>query len=187
MSDVTFDIQNNNMHIHQNKSEPWTVSLVDTGEETMTGGRLKRVKDYLKDESEFCFTYGDGVSDVNIGKLIKHHKKHGKKATLTATRPQGRFGAIKIGFDNMINKFEEKPEGDQSWINGGFFVLNPSVIDIIDSDFTSWENEPLSKLAKDGQLSAYIHDGFWQPMDTLREKNKLNELWISGKAPWKVW
>jgi glucose-1-phosphate cytidylyltransferase len=187
MSDVTFDIQNNNMHIHQNKSEPWTVSLVDTGEETMTGGRLKRVKDYLKDESEFCFTYGDGVSDVNIGKLIKHHKKHGKKATLTATRPQGRFGAIKIGFDNMINKFEEKPEGDQSWINGGFFVLNPSVIDIIDSDFTSWENEPLTKLAKDGQLSAYIHDGFWQPMDTLREKNKLNELWISGKAPWKVW
>lgn len=187
MSDVTFDIQNNNMHIHQNKSEPWTVSLVDTGEETMTGGRLKRVKDYLKDESEFCFTYGDGVSDVNIGKLIKHHKKHGKKATLTATRPQARFGALKIGADNMINKFEEKPEGDQSWINGGFFVLNPSVIDVIDGDFTSWENEPLSKLANDGQLSAYIHDGFWQPMDTLREKNKLNELWISGKAPWKVW
>tara|TARA_X000000368_G_scaffold52768_1_gene37612 strand:+ start:434 stop:1207 length:774 start_codon:yes stop_codon:yes gene_type:complete len=187
MSDVTFDIQDNKIDIHQNKSEPWKVSLIDTGESTMTGGRLKRIKDYVKDESEFCFTYGDGVSDVNISELIKHHMKHGKKATLTAARPQGRFGALKIGSDNLINKFEEKPEGEQSWINGGFFVLNPSVIDLIEGDTTSWENEPLTKLAKDNELSAYMHDGFWQPMDTLREKNELNELWSSGKAPWKVW
>ena len=187
MSDVTFDIQENSIDIHQNKSEPWKVSLVDTGEDTMTGGRLKRVKSYVQDESEFCFTYGDGVSDINISDLIKYHKKHGKKATLTATRPQGRFGALNIGEDNIINKFEEKPEGDQSWINGGFFVLNPSVIDLIDGDLTSWENEPLSLLANDGELSAFIHDGFWQPMDTLREKNELNLLWNSGKAPWRKW
>ncbi|MDC0466381.1 glucose-1-phosphate cytidylyltransferase [Gammaproteobacteria bacterium] len=187
MSDVTFNIQENSIDIHQNKSEPWKVSLVDTGEDTMTGGRLKRVKSYVQDESEFCFTYGDGVSDINISDLIKYHKKHGKKATLTATRPQGRFGALNIGEDNIINKFEEKPEGDQSWINGGFFVLNPSVIDLIDGDLTSWENEPLSLLAKDGELSAFIHDGFWQPMDTLREKNELNLLWNSGKAPWRKW
>ena len=187
MSDVTFNIQENSIDIHQNKSEPWKVSLVDTGEDTMTGGRLKRVKSYVQDESEFCFTYGDGVSDINISDLIKYHKKHGKKATLTATRPQGRFGALNIGEDNIINKFEEKPEGDQSWINGGFFVLNPSVIDLIDGDLTSWENEPLSLLAKDGELSAFIHDGFWQPMDTLREKNELNFLWNSGKAPWRKW
>ena len=187
MSDVTFNIQENSIDIHQNKSEPWKVSLVDTGEDTMTGGRLKRVKSYVQDESEFCFTYGDGVSDINISDLIKYHKKHGKKATLTATRPQGRFGALNIGEDNIINKFEEKPEGDQSWINGGFFVLNPSVIDLIDGDQTSWENEPLSLLANDGELSAFIHDGFWQPMDTLREKNELNLLWNSGKAPWRKW
>jgi glucose-1-phosphate cytidylyltransferase len=187
MSDVTFNIQENSIDIHQNKSEPWKVSLVDTGEDTMTGGRLKRVKSYVQDESEFCFTYGDGVSDINISDLIKYHKKHGKKATLTATRPQGRFGALNIGEDNIINKFEEKPEGDQSWINGGFFVLNPSVIDLIDGDLTSWENEPLSLLANDGELSAFIHDGFWQPMDTLREKNELNLLWNSGKAPWRKW
>tara|TARA_B110000444_G_scaffold178451_1_gene167154 strand:+ start:926 stop:1699 length:774 start_codon:yes stop_codon:yes gene_type:complete len=187
MSDVTFNIQDNSMDIHQNKSEPWTVSLVDTGEETMTGGRLKRVKEYVQDESEFCFTYGDGVSNVNIRELIKHHKKHGKRATLTATRPQGRFGALKIGPDNLVNKFEEKPEGDQSWINGGFFVLDPSVIDLIDGDLTSWESEPLSELAKNNELSAFLHNGFWQPMDTLREKNELNELWSSGKAPWKIW
>ena len=187
MSDVTFNIQDNSMDIHQNKSEPWTVSLVDTGDETMTGGRLKRVKEYVQDESEFCFTYGDGVSNVNIRELIKHHKKNGKKATLTATRPQGRFGALKIGPGNLVNKFEEKPEGDQSWINGGFFVLDPSVIDLIDGDSTSWESEPLSALAKNNELSAFLHDGFWQPMDTLREKNELNELWSSGKAPWKIW
>ena len=187
MSDVTFNIQDNKMDIHQNKSEPWKVSLVDTGEETMTGGRLKRVKKYLANESEFCFTYGDGVSNVNISDLIEHHKKHGKKATLTATRPQGRFGALKIGKDNLINKFEEKPEGDQSWINGGFFVLDPSVIDLIDGDSTSWEKEPLSTLAANNELSAFIHEGFWQPMDTLREKNELNMLWNSGEAPWKIW
>jgi glucose-1-phosphate cytidylyltransferase len=187
MSDVTFDIKENSIDIHQNKSEPWKVSLIDTGEDTMTGGRLKRVKKFVQDEPEFCLTYGDGVSDVNISDLIKHHKKHGKKATLTATRPQGRFGALNIGKNNVVNRFEEKPEGDKSWINGGFFVLNPSVIDLIDGDLTSWEDEPLSNLAKDGQLSAFIHDGFWQPMDTLREKNELNILWNSGKAPWKKW
>jgi glucose-1-phosphate cytidylyltransferase len=187
MSDVTFNIKENTMSVHDNKSEPWTVSLVDTGEETMTGGRLKRVKSYLKNESEFCFTYGDGVSDVNITNLIKHHKNHGNKATLTAVKPQGRFGALSIGPDNFINKFEEKPEGDNGWINGGFFVLDPSVIDLIDGDSTSWENEPLVSLASDGELSAFIHDGFWQPMDTLREKNELESLWASGKAPWKVW
>ena len=187
MSDVTFNIKDNTMSVHDNKSEPWTVSLVDTGEETMTGGRLKRVKSYLKNESEFCFTYGDGVSDINIANLIKHHKNHGKKATLTAVKPQGRFGALSIGPDNFINKFEEKPEGDNGWINGGFFVLDPSVIDRIDGDSTSWESEPLVSLANDGELSAFIHDSFWQPMDTLREKNELESLWASGKAPWKVW
>ena len=187
MSDVTFNIKDNTMSVHDNKSEPWTVSLIDTGEETMTGGRLKRVKSYLENESEFCFTYGDGVGDVNISDLIKHHKNHGNKATLTAVRPQGRFCALSIGPDNFINKFEEKPEGDNGWINGGFFVLDPSVIDLIDGDLTSWENEPLVSLANAGELSAFIHDGFWQPMDTLREKNELESLWASGKAPWKVW
>lgn len=186
-SDVTFRMKDNTMEVHQNNVEPWTVTLLDTGENTMTGGRLKRIRDYLKDEDAFCFTYGDGVSDVNISALIAFHKQHGKKATLTATRPPGRYGALKFGENDTVHHFQEKPDGDGSWINGGFFVLHPDVIDRISNDATSWEAEPLSSLAKDGQLAAFRHEGFWQPMDTLREKNMLNELWGSGKAPWKVW
>jgi len=175
------------MHVHQNNAEPWTVTLVDTGENTMTGGRLKRVRDYVKDEEMFCFTYGDGVGDVDITSLIAFHQRHGKQATLTATRPPGRFGALKFGPNDAVDHFQEKPDGDGSWINGGFFVLHPSVIDRIPEDSTSWESEPLSSLARDDQLSAFKHEGFWQPMDTLREKIMLNELWKSGKAPWRVW
>ena len=186
-SDVTFNMTNNEMEVHQKKAEPWKVTLVDTGEETLTGGRLKRIRDYVKDEEEFCFTYGDGVSDVNITKLIEFHRLHGKSATLTATIPQGRFGAINITTDDVIHSFNEKTDGTGSWINGGFFVLKPSVIDRIESDQTTWELEPLSGLADDGQLMAFKHDGFWQPMDTLYEKNYLNKLWISGEAPWKTW
>jgi len=186
MSDVTFDMENNDMIVHRNKSEPWKVTLVDTGEETMTGGRLKRVKDYLGDDPEFCFTYGDGVSDVDITALIKFHREQGTLATLTATQPPGRFGALDMT-GNKITNFKEKPQGDGSWINGGFFVLSPSVIDLIDNDATVWEKDPLEKLAADNQLSAYQHRGFWQPMDTLRDKNKLEDLWNSSSAPWKVW
>jgi len=186
-SDVTFCMKNNNMNVHQNNAEPWTVTLVDTGENSMTGGRLKRVKDYIKDEEAFCFTYGDGVGNVDITRLIKFHQAHGKQATLTATRPPGRYGALKFGPDDSVERFQEKPQGDGSWINGGYFVLSPKVVDRIADDSSSWEGEPLSELAKEGQLSAFKHDGFWQPMDTLREKNLLNELWDSGKAPWKVW
>jgi len=186
-SDVTFCMKDNNMQVHQNNAEPWTVTLVDTGENSMTGGRLKRVKDYIKDEEAFCFTYGDGVGNVDITRLIKFHQAHGKQATLTATRPPGRYGALKFGPDDSIERFQEKPQGDGSWINGGYFVLSPKVIDRIADDSSSWEGEPLSDLAKEGQLSAFKHDGFWQPMDTLREKVYLNELWNTGKAPWKVW
>lgn len=186
-SDVTFDMKNNNMKVHQNKTEPWSVTLIDTGENSMTGGRLKRVKDFIKDDEAFCFTYGDGVSNVNITQLINFHKAHGKQATITATRPPGRYGALKFGQNNLVDKFQEKPQGDGSWINGGYFVLHPDVIDRINNDFTSWEGEPLSSLAKDGQLLAFKHEGFWQPMDTLREKIYLNQLWDSGKAPWMVW
>jgi len=186
MSDVTFCMKDNNMKVHQNNAEPWTVTLVDTGENTLTGGRLKRVYEYIKDEEAFCFTYGDGVSDVDVTKLIEHHKQHGKQATLTATRPPGRYGALVI-VDDSVDHFEEKPDGDGSWINGGYFVLDPKVIERIKDDQTSWEGEPLSSLAQDGELSAFKHEGFWQPMDTLREKNLLNDLWESGKAPWKVW
>ena len=186
-SDVTFDSQQNSAVIHNTTAEPWKVTLVDTGENTMTGGRLKRIRDYVKDEESFCFTYGDGVSDVDITSLIAFHQEHGKQATLTAARPPGRYGALLFGSNDAVEKFQEKPDGDGSWINGGFFVLNPSVIDRIESDSTSWESEPLCGLAKDGQLSAFKHAGFWQPMDTLREKNLLNELWQSGNAPWKVW
>jgi len=186
-SDVTFFMKNNNMQVHQNNAEPWTVTLVDTGEKTMTGGRLKRVKDYIKDEEAFCFTYGDGVGDVDITRLIQFHQEHGKQATLTATRPPGRYGALKFGLHDSVDHFQEKPQGDGSWINGGYFVLSPKVIDRITDDATIWENEPLSGLAKDGQLTAFKHDGFWQPMDTLREKVYLSELWNAGKAPWKVW
>jgi len=187
MSDVTFCMKDNNMKVHQNNAEPWTVTLVDTGENTLTGGRLKRVYEHIKDEEAFCFTYGDGVGDVDVTQLIKHHKQHGKHATLTATRPPGRYGALVISDDDSVDHFEEKPDGDGSWINGGYFVLNPKVIERIKDDQTSWEGEPLSSLAQDGELSAFKHDGFWQPMDTLREKNLLNDLWESGKAPWKVW
>ena len=186
-SDVTFCMKDNSMQVHQNNAEPWTVTLVDTGENTMTGGRLKRVRDYVKDEEAFCFTYGDGVGNVDITRLIQFHRAHRKQATLTATRPPGRYGALKFGLDNSVAHFQEKPDGDGSWINGGFFVLSPKVIERIEQDSTTWEREPLDGLAKDGELVAFKHDGFWQPMDTLREKNLLNEIWDSGKAPWKIW
>jgi len=187
MSDVTFDMSQNKMEVHQNNAESWRVTLVDTGEDTMTGGRLKRVKDYVKEEEAFCFTYGDGVCDVDVTRLVSFHKENGKEATLTATRPPGRYGALKIMNENRVESFQEKPDGDGSWINGGFFVLSPSVFDRIEGDNTSWEGEPLTSLAKDGELGAYKHEGFWQPMDTLREKNLLENLWDSGNAPWKVW
>jgi glucose-1-phosphate cytidylyltransferase len=185
MSDVTFDMQHNKMEIHQNSSEPWKVTLVDTGEDTLTGGRLKRVRAYLDDE-DFCFTYGDGVGDVNITNLVAFHREQKMLATLTATQSPGRFGALNID-QHKITSFQEKPHGDGAWINGGFFILSPKVIDYIDGDLTTWEREPMEKLAKSGQMSAYMHQGFWQPMDTLRDKNHLEELWQSGKAPWKVW
>ena len=185
MSDVTFDIMNNKMHVHQKFAEPWKVTLVDTGLNTMTGGRLKRVKQYLDNET-FCFTYGDGLSDVNITKLIDFHKSKKTQATITVVQPQGRFGKISLDIDRVTG-FEEKPNGDGGWINGGFFVLEPSVIDYIKDDTTVWERDPLERLAKEGQISAYKHKGFWQPTDTLREKNILEELWNSGKAKWKIW
>jgi glucose-1-phosphate cytidylyltransferase len=185
MSDVTFDMTHNKMEVHQNSAEPWRVTLVDTGEQTMTGGRLKRVLDHIGGD-DFCFTYGDGVGNVDISSLIAFHQREGCLATLTATQPPGRFGAINLdGY--RIDSFQEKPQGDGAWINGGFFVLNPKVIDYIDDDHTVWEREPMERLARDGQLNAWFHRGFWQPMDTLRDKNHLEELWASGKAPWKVW
>lgn len=187
MSDVTFDMQNNQMEIHRKRTEPWRVTLVDTGDNTLTGGRLRRVTEYLKDEEYFCFTYGDGVSDVNITELIKYHKSLGKLATLTAVRQPGRYGALKLDSMDMVNEFQEKTEGERSWINGGFFVLSPKVIDLIESDNVSWEGHPLTTLAKQNQLASFKHDGFWQPMDTLREKTLLNDLWLKGKAPWKIW
>ena len=186
-SDVTFQIQNNTMEVHKNNTESWRVTLVDTGEHTMTGGRLKKVKEHIKDEEAFCFTYGDGLADINISALIKFHQDHGKKATLTATIPPGRYGALKIGSKDIVKNFKEKPDGDGSWISGGFFVLSPSVIDLIKDEQTSWEHEPLITLAEKNQLFAYKHKGFWQPMDTLREKILLNDLWNEGRAPWKKW
>lgn len=185
MSDVTFDMVNNSRVVHENYSEPWRVTLVDTHDHTMTGGRLKRVRSYL-DDQDFCFTYGDGVGNVDIGALIKYHKQRNTLATLTATQPPGRFGALSLDRELVVG-FEEKPHGDGGWINGGFFVLSPKVIDYIDGDDTAWEGEPLTRLAKEGNLSAYIHRGFWHPMDTLRDKIYLEELWNSGKPPWKVW
>lgn len=185
MSDVTFDMANNGMEIHQNNAEPWKVTLVDTGEQTMTGGRLRRVRDYLGDE-DFCFTYGDGVSDVDISNLIDFHRKQGTLATVTAVQPAGRFGALKMD-GAKISGFQEKPVGDGGWINGGFFVLCPKVIDLIEGDSSVWEKEPLERLACLGQLSAYRHEGFWQPMDTLRDKKHLEELWDAGRAPWRKW
>jgi glucose-1-phosphate cytidylyltransferase len=186
MSDVTFDMSSNSMQVHQGKAEPWRVTLVDTGDETMTGGRLKRVAPYINDEEAFCMTYGDGVSDVNITELIAFHKKQGKKATLTATLPPGRFGALDIQGDKVTG-FKEKPKGDGVMINGGFFVLSPKVLDLIEGDATTWEQRPLEILAGSGDLSVFRHEGFWQPMDTLRDKTHLEELWASGQAPWKAW
>jgi glucose-1-phosphate cytidylyltransferase len=186
MSDVTFDMSKNTMEVHQRSAEPWRVTLVDTGENTMTGGRVKRIFEYVKDEEIFCLTYGDGVSDINITNLIAFHKSQNVKATLTATVPPGRFGALDL-HGNMVNSFMEKPKGDGALINGGFFVLSPDVLDYITDDTTTWEREPLERLAQEGNLAAYQHHGFWQPMDTLRDKIHLEDLWQSGKAPWKVW
>ena len=185
MSDVTFNIKNNEMEVHQKYAEPWKVTLVDTGMETMTGGRLKRIKNHLDDES-FCFTYGDGLSNIKISELIDFHKKHKKLATLTAVKPPGRFGVLDLKED-IVKKIVEKPEGDGSWINGGFFVLEPSVLDYITNDSTIWEKEPLEQLAKNKNLAAYRHQGFWQPLDTLRDKNQIEQLWSKGNAPWKTW
>lgn len=186
MSDVTFDMQNNEMKVHRKRAEPWTVTLVDTGDSSMTGGRLGRVSDYLREEEAFCFTYGDGVGDIDISKTIKFHKSHGKKATLTATYPPGRFGALDIQ-QGQVNSFKEKPKGDGAMINGGFFVLSPEVLSYINGDDCVWEQYPLNQLAEDGELMAYEHHGFWQPMDTLRDKVYLENLWQSDKAPWKIW
>jgi len=185
MSDVTIDMANNRTEVHQKGAEPWRVTLVETGEETQTGGRLKRVARYLGDE-DFCFTYGDGVGDVNIRELVAFHKAQKVKATLTAVQPPGRFGALNLD-DRLVTSFQEKPRGDGGWINGGFFVLSPSVIDYIKDDATVWEREPMEGLARDRMLSAHFHRGFWQPMDTLREKQQLEAAWATGKAPWKVW
>jgi glucose-1-phosphate cytidylyltransferase len=186
MSDVTFDMSRNEMEVHHKKAEPWRVTLVDTGENTLTGGRLKRIAPYIENEEAFCFTYGDGLSDVDIAKTLAFHKAHGKLATVTAVRPPGRYGAIDHT-NNLVTGFIEKPRGDGGLINGGFFVLSPKVLDLVIGDQSSWEGEPLTQLAAMGEMMAYEHDGFWQPMDTLREKNLLEELWDSGKAPWHIW
>jgi len=186
MSDVTFDIAHNKMEVHQRYAEPWRVTLVDTGENTLTGGRLKRVAQYVQNEEAFCFTYGDGVSDVDISALTKFHHQNGRLATVTAVQPPGRYGALDMD-NGLVRGFVEKLKGDGGWINGGFFVLSPKVIDYILNDDTSWEGAPLLQLAASNQLVAFEHPGFWQPMDTLRDKNHLEELWANGKAPWKIW
>lgn len=185
-SDITFDMRNNQMDVHQNFSEPWRVTLVDTGEDTMTGGRLRRVERFLKEDEAFCFTYGDGVSDLDIAALVSFHKEHGKLATVTAVQPPGRYGALDRK-EGLVTGFVEKPRGEGGWINGGFFVLSPKVLPYIAADDTAWEAEPLSSLAVEGQLMAFEHRGFWHPMDTLRDKNYLEQLWQSGEAPWKQW
>jgi glucose-1-phosphate cytidylyltransferase len=186
MSDVTFDMSNNTMKVHQQKAEPWKVTLVDTGDLSMTGGRLKRVYDHIKDDDCFCFTYGDGLSNVDINELIRFHRSHGKLATLTATQPPGRFGALGLS-GSEITSFQEKPDGEGNWINGGYFVLSPKVIDFINGDETIWEREPMEQIAKSGEFSAFFHKGFWQPMDTLRDKDVLEKLWASNNPPWKSW
>jgi glucose-1-phosphate cytidylyltransferase len=186
MSDVTFDIKNNGLEVHHKNAEPWTVTLVDTGEETMTGGRLKRVSEYISNEECFCMTYGDGLANINISKLINFHKKKGLKATVTATIPPGRFGALDIK-DDLVVGFKEKPKDDSLLINGGFFVLSPKVLDLIIDDTTVWEHSPLETLAREKNLALFRHDEFWQPMDTLRDRNLLEDLWLSGNAPWKIW
>ena len=186
MSDVTIDMTKNEMKVHQQKVEPWKITLVDTGEDTMTGGRLKRVTQYLDENESFCFTYGDGLSNVDIRDSINFHRNHGKLATVTAVIPPGRYGALERSGD-LVTSFVEKPPGDGGMINGGFFVLSPKVLDFIDGDQSIWEGEPLGSIAQSGEMMAFEHHGFWQPMDTLRDKNLLEELWVSGKAPWKVW
>jgi glucose-1-phosphate cytidylyltransferase len=185
MSDVTFDMRTNQTRVHHASAEPWTVTLVDTGEQSMTGGRLKRVRSYVGDE-DFFFTYGDGLADIDLDALLRAHREGGRKATVTAVLPPGRYGALRLDGD-AVTRFEEKPLGEGGWINGGFFVLDPSVIDYIEDDTTTWEQEPLKRLAREQQITAYFHRGFWQPMDTLREKNQLESLWTSGHAPWKRW
>jgi len=186
MSDITFDMAKNSMQVHQRNAEPWRVTLIDTGADTMTGGRLKRVAEHIQNDETFCLTYGDGVSDVNISELLAFHRQQGLQATLTAAYPPGRFGSLDIR-SSKVTSFREKPKGDGGMINGGFFVLSPQVLDLIEGDQTVWERGPLETLAERGQLAAYQHDGFWQPMDTLRDKTHLEELWASGTAPWKVW
>jgi glucose-1-phosphate cytidylyltransferase len=185
-SDVTVDVRNRTVRYHNNHSEPWTVTLADTGEQTLTGGRLRRVRDFLAPGEPFCFTYGDGVADLDICALVDFHRAHGRLATLTAVVPPGRYGALDLDGDT-VRRFTEKPPGDHNFVNGGFFVLDPAVIDRIDGDTSSWEGEPLERLAADGQLRAFRHDGFWHAMDTVRDRNHLEELWASGRAPWKVW
>ena len=184
-SDITFDIANNNIEIHQRRSEPWKVTVVDTGENTQTGGRLKRISEYLK-PGPFCFTYGDGISDVNISKLIEFHKQKNKLATVTAVQPPGRFGSVEFE-DGLVKCFEEKPNGDNRWVNGGYFVLEPEVLKFIDNDHSIWEKDCLPSIAKKSQLNAFQHEGFWQPMDTLRDRNLLQQLWEDGSAPWRIW
>jgi glucose-1-phosphate cytidylyltransferase len=186
MSDVTFDVEENHMQVHQRKAEPWRVTLVDTGDATMTGGRLKRVASYIRDEECFCFTYGDGVADVNVVELVRFHRAHGKLASVTAVQPPGRYGMLCID-EHAVSEFVEKPRGDRAWINGGFFVLHPDCLRYIDGDSTVWETEPLARLAADGQLGAYKHLGFWQSMDTMRDKIQLEQLWEGGHPPWKAW
>ena len=186
MSDVTFDMKNNDMQIHKRNAEPWNVTLVDTGDDTLTGGRLKRVSSYVENEDAFCFTYGDGVANIDVTALVAQHRRSGRQATVTAVQPPGRYGALDMD-ESQVLGFSEKPRGDGAWINGGFFVLSPKCIDLIEGDDTSWEGEPLSSLAASGQLDAYKHSGFWQPMDTLRDKNHLEHLWERGEAPWKIW
>jgi glucose-1-phosphate cytidylyltransferase len=186
MSDVTFDMQTNSMEVHHQTAEPWRVTLIDTGDYTMTGGRLRRVGHYLKQEDSFCVTYGDGVADINISELVKFHHAHGLLATLTAVNPPGRFGALELQ-GNKVQRFSEKPKGDGGMVNGGFFVLSPKVLDYLEDDTTVWERGPMERLASEGQLSAFAHDGFWQPMDTMRDKTYLEQLWASASPPWKVW
>jgi glucose-1-phosphate cytidylyltransferase len=186
MSDVTFDMKNNEMVVNRQYAEPWRVTLVDTGDTTLTGGRLRRVKPYLEDERDFCFTYGDGVSDIDITALVAFHREHGKLATVTAVQPPGRYGSLDLA-DTSVRGFVEKPQGDGGWINGGYFVLSNAAIDLIEGDMTAWEGEPLRRLSQDDQLRAFQHGGFWQPMDTLRDKTALEALWESGNAPWKSW
>ena len=186
MSDVSFNMRDNTMEVHDKRAEPWNVTLVDTGDDSMTGGRLLRVADYIRHEEAFCFTYGDGVGDINIGETVDFHRTHGKVATLTSTYPPGRFGALDIR-ERQVMSFKDKPKGDGAMINGGFFVLSPRVLDYLEDDKTVWEQAPLMNLAADGELMAYEHHGFWQPMDTLRDKNHLEALWDSGNAPWKQW